>query len=85
MRILEIDARLKELEVQRDANLAKIANFLDPSVPISKDEAENGIVYTHGERRMETDLLHHHELLWMIDGYEPEVRVLRVCSSHVCI
>jgi seryl-tRNA synthetase len=75
--IQEMDARLKELEAERDSNLSKIANILDPSVPISKDEKDNAVVHKHGECRMEEGLYHHHELLWMIDGYEPEVHHAR--------
>lgn len=71
--IQEMDVRLGEIEKERDTNLNKIANYLDPSVPISKDEAENAVVHRHGECRIEDGLFHHHELLWMIDGYEPEV------------
>jgi hypothetical protein len=33
------------------------------------------VVHEWGSRRpCEDGLRHHHELLWMIDGYEPEVR-----------
>ena len=73
-RLNELEAQLKQLEADREANLNKIANILDPSVPVSKDEADNAVVFKHGELRREEGLYHHHELLWMIDGYEPEVR-----------
>ncbi len=44
-------------------------------VPVSKDEKDNGVVHEWGTKRpSEEGLYHHHELLWMIDGYEPEVR-----------
>jgi hypothetical protein len=46
-----------------------------PQVPVSKDEEDNSVVHEWGSRRpCEDGLRHHHELLWMIDGYEPEVR-----------
>ena len=42
-------------------------------MPVSRDEAANAVVCKRGTLRPQTpDLLHHHELLWMIDGYEPE-------------
>ena len=48
-------------------------NELDPTVPVSKDEAANAIVASAGVPRPQSaELLHHHELLYMIDGYEPE-------------
>ncbi len=74
------EARLAEVEVLRDRNLAKIANILEPSVPVSKDEANNLVVHKWGAcRPTEEGLYHHHELLWMIDGYEPDVRGARAC------
>ena len=85
-RIVAAEAQLKELETQRDANLGKIANYLDPAVPISKDEKDNAVVYKTGECRMEEGLYHHHELLWMIDGYEPEVCMgLHAWGSTCCL
>lgn len=54
-----------------------MGNILHESVPVSKDEAENAIVRTHGGQPRpalpaEGEVLHHHELLHMIDGYESE-------------
>ncbi len=80
-RITAMEERLKEVEVLRDATLGRIANILDPSVPVSKDEAENLVVHKWGTLRpQEEGLYHHHELLWMIDGYEPDVRTC-VCTQ----
>ena len=55
-----------------DKELSKVPNDVDPKVPVSKDEADNVTVKTWGECATREGLLHHHELLWMIDGYEPE-------------
>jgi seryl-tRNA synthetase len=53
--------------------ILQIPNELDPTVPVSNDEKDNLVVSKHGTCRPQTpDLLHHHELLYMIDGYEPE-------------
>jgi len=70
-------ATLKEkaqisLEI-RDEKLYAIGNLVHDSVPISMDEKDNGIVKTFGECRPKEDTLkHHHELLYMINGYQPE-------------
>lgn len=69
--IAALDAAAKELEKARDAALDKIPNELDPTVPVSNDEKDNAIHATFGTPRpSEASLLHHHELLWMIDGFE---------------
>uniref|UniRef100_A0A0A9G6R1 Ser1 n=1 Tax=Arundo donax TaxID=35708 RepID=A0A0A9G6R1_ARUDO len=59
----EIKDRLaaKEVEVQEakstlDAKLMTIGNIVHASVPISDDEANNVIVLTWGERRLEEKL-----------------------------
>ena len=63
------------LKTERDAALCLVPNELDPSVPISNNEEHNVVVRTWGEPRPggpAAGLLHHHELLSMLDGYEPE-------------
>jgi seryl-tRNA synthetase len=71
--IEELDKRSEALLAARDEALAQVPNELDPTVPVSNDEKDNGIVRTWGEKRASTpELLHHHELLHMIDGYEAE-------------
>lgn len=55
----------------------KIGNFLHESVPISKTEDGNKIEKTWGEIKnikINSTLgkCHHHELLSMIDGYDPK-------------
>jgi seryl-tRNA synthetase len=40
---------------------------------VSRDEAHNGVVARAGTPRPSgAGLLHHHELRWMVDGYEPD-------------
>lgn len=49
-------------------------NLVHQSVPVSNDEANNEVVRVWGTNREQTpDLKHHHELLYMIGGYDPEV------------
>ena len=72
-RITELEEEAVALQAARDKALDSVPNELDASVPISKDEANNIIERTWGELRPSTpDLAHHHELLAMLDGYEPE-------------
>lgn len=62
-----------DLKATLDAELNKIPNEVDPSVPISNNEDDNAVVATWGTIPERVDgLLHHHEILEMIDGYEPE-------------
>jgi len=70
----EIKGRLaaKETEVQEakttlDAKLVTIGNIVHESVPVSKDEANNAIVRTWGERRQEGNLKNHVDLCIMLD------------------
>ena len=71
--ITEMEVKLDELAAARDKALDAVPNELDPTVPVSKDEKDNIIVAMHGTcRASEPSLLHHHELLAMIDGYESE-------------
>jgi seryl-tRNA synthetase len=70
----EIKKRLvaKEAEVQEakgtlDAKLMTIGNIVHESVPVSDDEANNLIVRTWGERRLEENLKNHVDLCLMLD------------------
>ncbi|EEC74691.1 hypothetical protein OsI_10395 [Oryza sativa Indica Group] len=70
----EIKKRLaaKETEVQEakgtlDAKLVTIGNIVHESVPVSDDEANNLIVRTWGEKRMEGNLKNHVDLCKMLD------------------
>jgi len=70
----EIKKRLaaKEAEVQEakstlDAKLTTIGNIVHASVPISDDEANNAIVRTWGEKRLEENLKNHVDLCRMLD------------------
>ncbi|KAJ3687561.1 hypothetical protein LUZ61_016725 [Rhynchospora tenuis] len=62
----------KEEEVQAakaalDAKLDTIGNLIHDSVPISKDEENNAVIRTVGERRMEDNLKNHADLVEMLD------------------
>jgi len=70
--IPKLEADVEAVKVELDKSLNKIPNDVHPGVPISKNEEDNAIVKTWGECTTREGLLHHHELLWMIDGYEPE-------------
>jgi seryl-tRNA synthetase len=62
---------LKEAEVQcakteLDSKLALIGNLVDESVPVSKDEAENVVIRTWGEKRVEPKLKNHVDLVELL-------------------
>eukprot|EP00484_Ammonia_sp_Unknown_P004985 CAMPEP_0197072776 /NCGR_PEP_ID=MMETSP1384-20130603/210267_1 /TAXON_ID=29189 /ORGANISM="Ammonia sp." /LENGTH=489 /DNA_ID=CAMNT_0042511597 /DNA_START=64 /DNA_END=1533 /DNA_ORIENTATION=- len=74
----------KELKDKRDALLNTIGNIVADSVPISNDEEkDNALIRKVGKLRgnEEQKLRHHHELLWMIGGYEPD-RGVSVCGHR---
>lgn len=63
----------KVIKEQLDKKLNLIGNLVHESVPVSKDEAHNAVVTEWGEFKFnEAARRHHHELLWMIDGYDPD-------------
>jgi seryl-tRNA synthetase len=66
------EAEVEEIKSQLDKELSKIPNEVDPAVPVSNNEDDNAVVATWGECTTKEGLLHHHELLHMIDGYEAE-------------
>jgi seryl-tRNA synthetase len=68
----EAEAGVEKIKDSLDRELSKIPNTVDPSVPVSKNEEDNAVVKTWGECTTREGLYHHHELLTMIDGYEPE-------------
>ena len=71
--IANLEVEAAALLVARGKALDAVPNDLDADVPISSDEADNKVVRSWGELRASApELAHHHELLTMIDGYEPE-------------
>jgi len=71
---VQLKQTAKERLRQRDDKLYTVGNLVHQSVPVSLDEANNELIRTWGTPREKTDkLLHHHHLLHMIDGYEPDV------------
>ena len=60
-------------EVDWKGGLKEIGNIVHESVPVSNDEEkDNEVVATFGEIPSGEKYALHHQLLWRIDGYEPE-------------
>jgi seryl-tRNA synthetase len=70
--IAELKARVVELKAQLDKKLHTVGNLVDETVPVFEDEENNRVERTWGECKPLGAGRPHHELLWMIDGYEPE-------------
>jgi len=77
----DTEARIAEFERQEDAlkqqvaaKVATVGNLVHESVPVSMDEAKNGIYRVHGDAHTKPapGPYHHHELLAMIDGFDCE-------------
>lgn len=71
--------KLEENKVQDDLTIMvnKVGNLVHESVPISNNEDENRVERTWGnisEIKVNSTLgrCHHHEILAMIDGYDPK-------------
>jgi len=72
-RIKKEEAQETELKTLLDDKLGQIGNMVHPDVVVSKNEDLNPTVAKWGTNRAHTDdMLHHHELLYRIGGYEPE-------------
>jgi seryl-tRNA synthetase len=75
-----LDKRVEEAANAREAKkaelhklLSTVGNIVAEDVPISLDEAENKIIAVKGEKHAaQGQKLYHHELLYMIDGFEPD-------------
>ncbi|KAK8793711.1 hypothetical protein WA171_002843 [Blastocystis sp. BT1] len=73
---------IEKARIERDQSLNRIGNIISETTPIAKDESENVEVTRWGvPREMTRDMYCHHELLWKIDGYEPE-RGVRVAGHR---
>jgi seryl-tRNA synthetase len=70
--VSELKSHVSDAQLQLKNKLLQVGNIVDKSVPINNDEAHNEIVRTWGERKPLDQGKNHHELLFMIDGYEPE-------------
>ena len=67
----------KELWSELQKHLFNIGNLVHDSVIVSNDEADNSVVRTWGEIKpmkitSKPGFCHHHEILAMIDGYDPK-------------
>jgi seryl-tRNA synthetase len=70
--IARLEKEEEALKAAVTAKLSTVGNFVHESVPVSRDEAENGLVKKWGAPRAEQGLFHHHELLQMIDGADTD-------------
>lgn len=69
-----MEEELATLALARDSILNRIGNLVHESVPVAEDEDHNAVVGEWGELAVPevTVIKHHHELLRMIGGYDPE-------------
>jgi len=65
-----LEAEANALEQERLKLMIPIGNLVHESVPVSDNEDNNAVVDQWGEFKTAPGLKHHHELLYMIDGYE---------------
>jgi seryl-tRNA synthetase len=62
------------IESERQQKLSLIGNLVHCSVPVSNDEVDNRVVRKSGKFALPAvkHVRHHHELLWMVGGYDPK-------------
>mmetsp|Transcript_19866 Transcript_19866/g.32667 ORF Transcript_19866/g.32667 Transcript_19866/m.32667 type:complete len:456 (+) Transcript_19866:55-1422(+) len=73
IKVAELAKKVDEVKLALDKELPKVGNLVHESVVVSNDEdKDNEIVNTFGDARSGEGLLPHHQVLWRIDGYEPE-------------
>ncbi|KAL3516104.1 hypothetical protein ACH5RR_023006 [Cinchona calisaya] len=68
----EKDTEVKEARAALYAKLGIIGNLVHDSVPVSNDEANNAIVRTWGEKRTETQLKNHVDLVELLSIADTE-------------
>ncbi|XWS62508.1 hypothetical protein CRYUN_Cryun06bG0017000 [Craigia yunnanensis] len=65
-RIAEKDIEVKDAWAVLKSKLEKIGNLVHDSVPVSDDEANNAVIITWGEKRLEPKLKNHVELVELL-------------------
>ena len=72
-----LNVQQEEILLQRNKLMSTIGNIVHESVPVSLNEADFTVVRTHYsdlfKENPECPKLKHHQLLYMIGGYEPEI------------
>jgi len=72
-RVAELKLKVKEHKKILNQKLWTVGNLVHDSVPVSQTEDDNLEIRKWGEcKPLQEGHLNHHELLWKIDGYEPE-------------
>ncbi|XP_008809578.2 serine--tRNA ligase-like [Phoenix dactylifera] len=66
------EVEVQEAKVALDARLEIVGNLVHDSVPVSNDEANNEVIRTWGERRMEGKLRNHVDLVKLLDIVDAE-------------
>lgn len=69
-KIVEAEKKKKDLETERHKLMIPIGNLVHSSVPVDNNEDNNAVVAQYGEFKTSENLKHHHELLYMIDGFD---------------
>jgi seryl-tRNA synthetase len=68
-----VGAEIVDLASQVAAKVSTVGNYVHESVPAGQKEDEaNVVTKTWGEFKQTGNEKHHHQLLWMIGGYEPD-------------
>lgn len=77
VRIVDLKEVSFDMLEQRNVTLRKIGNIVHDSVPVHKNEEFSEVVRTWGVKREITidetpGAAHHHQILIMLDGYDPK-------------
>jgi len=74
--IVRVEKEHADCEFERDQQICKLGNIVDPAVPVSETEDDNEVVCEWTSPQLhpgaQGELLTHDDLLWRIGGYDPE-------------
>lgn len=72
-RITANEAIVQKMGAVLEEQMNALGNIVDPTVPVSNDEANNRVEKTHGAKAPQDKApLHHSEVMWRLGAYEDE-------------
>ncbi|GAF68999.1 unnamed protein product, partial [marine sediment metagenome] len=63
---------INDIEKILSEQLGRLGNIVDPSVPISNDEANNRVEREYGPKHPENGKLHHSDVMWRLGAYNTD-------------
>ncbi|GKA97463.1 serine--tRNA ligase [Tanacetum coccineum] len=77
------DAEVQEAKTALFEKLDKVGNLVHASVPVSKDEENNAVVRTWGEKRVEPKLKNHVELVELLGIADAYIFIIKKFTQYM--